>query len=93
MVTQYHGVLLLTAGICSFLKKMIMLDFNVYNVEKNTVSVVDVIGIRICHANSIKYHRLYLMMIRNLWILLKDQNLNNVLNVSFGWKKIKDVII
>lgn len=93
MEIQYHGVLQLIVAICSSMKKMIILDFNVYNVEKNIVLVVDVIGIKIWLVNNIKYHQLYLKMIKNLWILLKDPSLNNVLNVNSGLKKIKAAII
>ena len=72
---------------------MIKFDLVVYSVKNNIAWIVDVIGIKICLANSIKFQQHFLNKTKRFWILLKVRSLSSVLNVNFGYRKIKDAII
>lgn len=92
MVILFLGAQLLIVDTCSFIKKTIKFDLVVYSVKNNIVWIVDVIGIKIWHANSIKFQRQFLNKIKHFWILSKERSLNSVLNVNFGYRKMKDAI-
>lgn len=47
----------------------------------------------VCHALSIEFHIVMEKMIKNSKILSKEQNINNVLSVNFGFKEYQDVVL
>lgn len=93
MVNQYHGVRLLPVAGCSSFKKEINPGSSALNAKNSIVSIVDAIGIKICHVQSIKYPTLCQKTTRSFWTLPQDINSSNALNANFGYKKHKDAII
>jgi len=88
-----HGVRRLTVATCSFIKKMMNRGFSAWSVKNSIVWTAGANGIRTCPVHNIKYRILFQKLINSSWSLLREKSLNNVLNASFGFKKIKDVII
>ena len=93
METRFHGAQQLIVVTCFSSKNKIKSDFNVSNAKNSTVLIAEWNGIKIWHANNIKFLRQRAMTIWSSWSLSKVKNLNNAQSANFGYRKMKDATI
>ena len=92
MLKIWHGVLLLDVQMLSNSTNTSVI-INVHNVKRIIVWNVKHKCMTELHVNKINNWITCQKKISNLWNLWKDLNINNVQNVNFGYKKVKDVVI
>ncbi len=92
MLKIWHGVLLLDVQMLFNLTNTSVIT-NVHNVKRIIVWNVKLKCMTELHVNKINNWITCQKKISNLWNLWKDLNINNVQNVNFGYKKVKDVVI
>ena len=90
---QYLGAQLLIANTCFSFKKTMMYGLNAPSAKNSTASTAELTGIKIWLANNIKSQTLIAQQMMHLWSSWRGRNLNSALNASFGWKRIRVVII
>jgi hypothetical protein len=92
MLKIWHGVLLLDVQ-TPFNSINMSVIINVHNVKRIIVWNVKHKCMTELHVNKINNWITCQKKISNLWNLWKDLSINNVRNVNFGYKKVKDAVI
>ena len=84
-----HGVLLLTASTCLNTRKVILLTFLAQSAEKLIAWIAEWNSIKDFLVNNIKKRK----QMSRLWSSLEGADLSNVINVSSGFKRMRDATI